>query len=402
MQELIDYRHYSILFVDDEEKSLKYFYRIFSPHFNIITTSNVNRALEILQERNEEIGLLIVDQRMPSQKGVEILAIAKRNYPSIVRILTTAYTDLDDAISAVNKGEIYRYISKPWDIDSLREQLHNAMHLFLAQQRERDILVEKQKIMFQLAGNIAHELRTPLLSIYSAAKGTNRYLPEVLDVYRRSVEELKLKPAISKTHLSFLETALEDIINEIQHALTMIDMLLTNIGGEDKYEHTTSIHSIRACIAEALDRYPLRDDQHQLIVFKPGADFSFCGSKLLLIHVFFNLLKNAIYAINAKGNEGNIVIDILPGDKLNKVRFKDTGTGISANVLPYIFESFYSTKSSSAGDSIGIGLPFCKKVLNHFDSDIECHSNEGEFTEFTLSFPLCEQPAPNAKIIPIN
>ena len=402
MPQLIDYKRYAILFVDDEEKSLKYFSRIFSDNFDVITTHQVKKAIDILQKKHEELGIIVVDQRMPEQKGVEILKYVKNNYPSIVRILTTAYSDIDDAIEAVNDGEIYRYITKPWNIDALSEQLKNAMHMFLAQQHERDILVEKQKIMFQLAGNIAHELRTPLLSIHSAAKGTNRYLPEVLETYRHAISLKNVDSPIPDKHLKVVDTALDDIVSETRQALTMIDMLLTNIGGEHIYSDETESYSVKDCLNEALRRYPLREEQRALVKIQGKEDFFINGSKLLLTHVFFNLLKNAIYAINAKNSAGKITIKATAGTKDNKLSFKDTGIGIPPNILPHIFENFYSTKSSSAGGSIGIGLPFCKRVLEHFNSKIECRSEEGKFTEFILTFPICKSPVMNADIISFN
>ena len=104
---------YSILFVDDEEKALKYFSRLFSDEFTILTAPDTEKAKAILQENHQDIGVLITDQRMPEETGVTLLKHAKDNYPNIIRLLTTAYSDLSDAIEAVNKGEILRYITKP-------------------------------------------------------------------------------------------------------------------------------------------------------------------------------------------------------------------------------------------------------------------------------------------------
>jgi len=109
---LYEIRH---LYVDDEEKSLKYFTRAFEDQFCIFTASNAQDGLRILEEHRDDIGVLMTDQRMPGEKGVWLLEKARHLRPRIIRILVTAYSDMEAAIAAVNTGAIYRYISKPWD-----------------------------------------------------------------------------------------------------------------------------------------------------------------------------------------------------------------------------------------------------------------------------------------------
>jgi CheY-like chemotaxis protein len=116
-----------ILYVDDEEQALKYFEKIFSRHFQILTASSTDQAMQILATRASEIGVLMTDQRMPKRLGVDLLADIRKKYPHIVRLLTTAYAELDNAIEAVNEGEIFRYITKPWNIQELRVTLRQAL-----------------------------------------------------------------------------------------------------------------------------------------------------------------------------------------------------------------------------------------------------------------------------------
>ena len=115
MENLYDYKKFAILYVDDEEKSLKYFERAFGDDFRVFTASNAQDGFKLLQKHADEIGLLLTDQRMPGEKGVWLLERARQLRPRILRILVTAYSDLDAAIAAVNSGAIYKYVSKPWD-----------------------------------------------------------------------------------------------------------------------------------------------------------------------------------------------------------------------------------------------------------------------------------------------
>lgn len=145
-------KDYSILFVDDEEKTLKYFSRYFSKDFTILTATNTSDAKAILDEKAAEIGLLISDQRMPVEKGVELLKYSREKYPNIVRLLTTAYSDLGDAIEAVNRGEILRYIPKPWDISFLELEIRHAMRFFLINAEREQLRHEKLNVIQRLTG----------------------------------------------------------------------------------------------------------------------------------------------------------------------------------------------------------------------------------------------------------
>lgn len=386
----LDYKRSFILFVDDEEKTLKYFSRIFSNDFRILTSTNVENAIQIIEQQAGEIAILITDQRMPKRKGVDLLKFTRDNYPHIVRMLTTAYTDLDSAIEAVNAGEIFRYITKPWNIDKLNDHLVDAMNLYLAREQERNLIAEKRQAMYQLAGNIAHELRTPLMSILAAAKGTGNYMPVLVEAYRIACQYDKTLETIRPPHLSALSEAIADIVTETNHSLTIIDILLMNIKGMDIEPEAYSLLTMRECIYETLDRYPFRDNQKTLIEVAGSENFQFNGVRQLIVHVFYNLIKNALYAIAANNNTGSITISIRNEKDHNRVYFKDTGSGIDAEVLPHIFDNFYSTRSADSGGNIGIGLSFCKNVLAHFNAGIECMSEEGIYTEFILSFPATD------------
>ena len=114
-----DYKQFAILYVDDEEKSLKYFARAFEDEFRILTAPTAQEGLRLLEAHADEIGLLMTDQRMPGEKGVWLLEKARQLRPRIIRVLATAFADMDAAIAAVNTGAIYKYVHKPWDPPSL-------------------------------------------------------------------------------------------------------------------------------------------------------------------------------------------------------------------------------------------------------------------------------------------
>jgi two-component system probable response regulator PhcQ len=128
----IDAHRYSILFVDDEEMARLYFERICEPEFDVITAADANMALEILEKNHQKIAILITDQRMPGISGSQLLKIAKKRYPSVIRMLTTAYMDMDETIDLVIQWEI---LYKPWKAEILKTALSGAMILFNEQIR---------------------------------------------------------------------------------------------------------------------------------------------------------------------------------------------------------------------------------------------------------------------------
>jgi two-component system probable response regulator PhcQ len=154
-----------ILYVDDEAMALKYFERLVSPMAPVLTAISVEEGKAVLAAHGAEVAVLVCDQRMPGAHGNELLRHAREYYPGIVRMLTTAYSELGDAIEAINTGEIYRYINKPWELESLRADLKNALEL--AELRsERDGLM-RDKLLAQQSQLLANRL-AGLLTVSAA------------------------------------------------------------------------------------------------------------------------------------------------------------------------------------------------------------------------------------------
>lgn len=134
---------FKILFVDDEEGTRKYFEKGLKNFFNIFTAANVEEAQKIIYENHRDIAVVLTDQRMPGGNGIKLLRFLRTEYPQIIRLLTTAYSDLTEAIEAVNSGEILRYIQKPWDFSMLKHELKQAEELFELRLERNNFLHEK-------------------------------------------------------------------------------------------------------------------------------------------------------------------------------------------------------------------------------------------------------------------
>lgn len=129
-----------ILIVDDEPQAVKYFKKAFGAKYEVLTATSADKAESLVLSGDHNIALVITDQRMPGRSGVSLLNRIRNERPDIIRMLTTAYADLDSAIDAVNKGEILRYISKPWDLRVLEAEIEQAITFYLLK-NEYDLLL---------------------------------------------------------------------------------------------------------------------------------------------------------------------------------------------------------------------------------------------------------------------
>src|SRR3954462_8395685 len=177
MQSLYDHKKFAILYVDDEEKSLKNFVRAFEDQFRILTAINAQEGFKVLEQHADDIGLIMTDQRMPGEKGVWLLETARQLRPRIVRILATAFADMDAAIAAVNTGAIYKYVTKPWDPPQLENTLKRGLEFFIVQNERDTLLREKMSVLHNmmiadrivslglLAAGLSHHIRNSLVAV---------------------------------------------------------------------------------------------------------------------------------------------------------------------------------------------------------------------------------------------
>lgn len=132
-----------VLFVDDEENALKIFHRAFDQTFEVFTASSADEALKILEGNADRIGVVISDQRMPNQSGITMLTEVRRRYPDKIRLLTTAYTQVDTLVDAINEGAVYSFISKPWDLEKLRQEILSAIDSFSSASEQQILLNDR-------------------------------------------------------------------------------------------------------------------------------------------------------------------------------------------------------------------------------------------------------------------
>ncbi len=128
-----------MLVVDDEPDNLDLLYRTFRRDFQVLKAESGVRALELLAEEGE-VAVIISDQRMPEMKGTEFLSRTVPEFPDTVRIILTGFTDVEDLVEAINSGQVYKYITKPWDPDELKAVVQRAAETYeLLKQRTEEL-----------------------------------------------------------------------------------------------------------------------------------------------------------------------------------------------------------------------------------------------------------------------
>lgn len=161
----------SILVIDDEPRSLESIERIVSDKFDVHTAENTITAEQILQR--EWIQILLCDQRMPGVTGIEFCTRVREEYPHIIRIIISGYTESNDIIDAINKGGIYQFITKPWHPNELISKLTNAVELFRLQ-RENELLSVELKLKPDTIEQAMIEKRRTLKARYDWDQGIVR------------------------------------------------------------------------------------------------------------------------------------------------------------------------------------------------------------------------------------
>ncbi len=148
----------NVLYVDDEVSNLSAFKASYRRVYNVFIAESAKEGKKILDE--DDIEIILTDQRMPEMTGVEFLQSIITTHPNPIRILVTGYSDIDAVINAVNEGQIYKYISKPWDNESLKMTINQAYEVYSLRKENQELT----KSLIQANKQLEFMLRQKLIS----------------------------------------------------------------------------------------------------------------------------------------------------------------------------------------------------------------------------------------------
>jgi signal transduction histidine kinase len=380
MIEGLDYKAYPILFVDDEKLAGEVFKAQFSDQLTILTASSGMEALEVLE--HNEIAVLISDQRMPEMSGNALLVRVRESRPDTVRMIITAYADVEAAIDSINSGEVYRYVSKPYDEVELRNILQQGIERYYLV-RERDRLYAEKIETFKkiartnrltaigvLAAGMAHEINNPLVAISTFLQ----MLPEKLrepkkdnqywdDFYQVSLNETERIRGLIGQLLNYSKTAERESLELRDSDLNpLVRDAVTFLGSEARKKGVDLELKLQSGLPHGkLDREKMRQ-------------------------VILNLLLNAIQA-TPSGKitlATGVLLDEMRRDYL-ELTVSDTGVGISEENLQKLFNPFFTTKETQGS---GLGLMTCYHIIEEqHRGSIDVRSELGRGTSVTVRIP---------------
>ena len=395
MQNLYDYKKFAVLYVDDAEKSLKYFTKAFQDQFRILTATNAQEGLKLLEEHKDEIGLLMTDQRMPGEKGVWLLEKARQRRPRIIRILATAYADMDAAIAAVNTGAIYKYVTKPWDPPQLENTLKRGLEFFMVQRERDQLLKEKMSVLHNmmvadrivslglLAAGLSHHIRNSLVAV----KTFLDLAPAKMEEEKVDLESLR-NPDFWKEYYQNVQGQIEKINNMLKDLWAASDKPVFEFG-DRVHLHEVIAEAVLQLKAGFVAKRIEVDNQvsaslPMLNVDKP----KFC-------RLFELLLKDEMASLPA-GSRVTLSATLLNGSRADKqevqVQMSDNGPGLPKEALRLVFDPFVIR--SDTPTEYGIHLMACYFIVHHHGGRIDAASENGRGTTFTLRLPVNPDLAP--------
>ena len=390
---MYDYKKYAILFVDDEEKALKYFQKAFQDEFRVLTAISVKEAEKIIEHEDGKIGIVITDQRMPGETGVDLLGRVRRLKPNIIRMLTTAYSDLDSAIESVNSGAIFKYIVKPWDLRDLRGCLLRGMEFFLIQQ-ERDTLLKEKFSMLErlivmdrvrslalLVAGLGHHIRNPMTA-----------LKTFLDLIPKKLRD-ELSDSRRLKNPEFWDDFWTLAARESEHVLKIIDSVgEAVVHPSDYFSGPYSLNDlISDGVAWARDK---TRTQGGSIFIDVALDLPrFLADEKMLKRFFQNILKGMV-TINPLGM--NITLRAVEktnvwGTEGVRIWVTEDGPAWTDNQTEALFTPFSVTVGSLQDPGLDLLAAFF--IIHHHSGDIQVHKISPFGPGFEILLPFNPEAA---------
>ncbi len=378
----VDYKSYPILYVDDERENLEAFEDEFGEYFTIKTAQCGPDALQIIA--TEPVALILVDQRMPQMTGVEVLEETSRLDPRIIRILITAYADIEAVIDAINRGNVYQYIKKPWEHEDLRMGIMRGLEHYHAE-RERERLqaerIHNMKKMIQsnrlaavgtMVSGLVHEIRNPMVSIQTFLQ----LVPKKMD----DKEFLSKYGAIAKEEADRIERLLEALLSFARPARPVL--------------RPCDLNEVTEKVKQLVEFQARKRNVHIQTVKDETMDKALADPSQIM-QVMQNLAINAIQAMGQSGTSGTLHLRTFSAQREDGtdyvgVEVRDTGPGIPKDLIDKIFDPFFTTKE----DGTGLGLSVSYQIINEHNGFIEVKSEEGKGTVFHFYLPVAERRAP--------
>lgn len=356
-----------LIFIIDDEESIRDGCRqvLEKSGYTVITEGNGSEGIKIAREKRPDI--VFVDLKMPHISGMEIIEILSKDIEDIVLIVITGYASIVSAVESMKKGA-YDYLPKPFTPDQLRAVTQRGLeHRFLKLETKR-LKEEKEYMERNFITFVSHEMRSPLVTIL------------------QYFESLKLiaKDRLGSDGIEIMDRCYKRTQN--LHDLVEHWLDLSRIENGTFFEKKVPLDLVSIINRSIEDLNPLVKKRGLSIKTQLSDTLpNVIGDEESLLRVFTNVIGNAT---KYTPDGGIITLRSDYDDYYVNIGISDTGIGIPHDKLPFIFEPFYRVKGKEDRlKGSGLGLTFCKKIMDAHDGKITAESKEGEGTTIFLKFP---------------
>jgi len=379
-----------ILYVDDVWANRVVFEQSFRDQFNLRTVADGMAALEVFG--TAAVAVVVTDQRMPGMSGNELLEKVRAQHPETVRIVLTAYSDLDPILSAVNDGLVARYVIKPWDKQDLQQMLSWAVDTYRMGRRDsaqqlRLLQTERLVTMGTVASAVLHDLNQPL-SHMSTNADRLRELCTSLPALAALLERAEL-PAADKERLRSLIGELPEIAEALVRGSALAQDLMGGMSRVMRARHDDEPQPAEDPVPAI--RYALAACNN--LVVRARARLTYEGPETLpsvrvgsseIAQVVINLVANAAQALAGEGKpRGRITVSGADGEGVVRVEVIDTGPGMPPDVLEKVGTPFFTTRE----EGTGLGVVQCRRILERAGGRLILSSRPGNGTTATCVLP---------------
>jgi two-component system sensor histidine kinase/response regulator len=384
----------TLLVVDDEEGITSSIAEIFRGRYQVITALSAEEALAKLA--SEDVAVVISDQRMPRMSGAELLARIAVTQPDATRIMLTGYSDLESVVKAVNDGQIYFYMTKPWESGEMEAVVEHAFERHALLQKNRELIEQLRKANAELEDKVeqrTQELREKNSALEASNKIKNEFLGIAAHDLRsplggiRSMAELLLDEddAVEEAEAREFLGLIRSTSNQM---LTLVNDLLDISRIEaGKIELQIETVELRPFLAE-IEKY------NQMLGRRKRIQFGMNCREDVLVGTFDRerirqVLNNLVgNAFKFSPPETTVTLDVTSAGGL-VFSVTDLGQGIRSDELPLLFGAFQRTSTRPTGDeqSSGLGLSICKQIVEAHGGSIGVESTQGKGSRFYFCLP---------------
>ncbi len=352
-----------VLYIDDEDNNLKSFRATLRKDFKIFTAIDAEEGLRIAQE--EEIHVVIADQRMPGMTGTEFFEQMVKINPDPIRILLTGYSDIASVIDAINKGEVYRFIDKPWNIEQIKNSIKNAADIYFMRMELKEKNVKLKKLhseMNQFVYSLSHELRGPLMSISGVSK----------------LAKLEVKDPQALEYFEMIDSAtvkLDDYIYK------MLDFYRST-----KIDHKVTSVNFKEIVKQQMEAYHAKFDLSNFqLDIQVNQEHEFFSDDAKIRVILNNLFSNSVQFQKPEPGPRNISLTVDVMEDSVMICVEDNGIGIDEKHHPEVFNLFMRATQKNVG--VGLGLYMVKEAVEQMGGKIKLESALDEGTSIMITLP---------------